>query len=43
MKSGVMSFLAFKLIDMLIGSRLKEDEKSEGLDIRSHGETVYES
>jgi Amt family ammonium transporter len=41
--SGVVSFIAFKLIDMVIGLRVKEDEEREGLDISSHGETAYES
>jgi len=41
--SGVVSFIAFKLVDMVIGLRVKEDEEREGLDISSHGETAYES
>ena len=41
--SGVVSFIAFKLIDMVIGLRVKEEEEREGLDISSHGETAYES
>jgi Amt family ammonium transporter len=41
--SGVVSFIAFKLIDMVIGLRVKEDEEREGLDISSHGESAYES
>ena len=41
--SGVVSFIAFKLIDMVIGLRVKEDEEREGLDISSHGEAAYES
>jgi Amt family ammonium transporter len=41
--SGVVSFIAFKLIDIVIGLRVKEDEEREGLDISSHGETAYES
>lgn len=40
--SGVASFVAFKLIDIVIGLRVKEEER-EGLDISSHGETAYES
>jgi ammonium transporter, Amt family len=39
--SGVVSFVAFKLIDMTIGLRVAEDEEREGLDISSHGETAY--
>jgi Amt family ammonium transporter len=41
--SGVVSFIAFKLIDIVIGLRVKEEEEREGLDISSHGETAYES
>ena len=41
--SGVVSYIAFKLVDMVIGLRVKEDEQREGLDISSHGETAYES
>jgi Amt family ammonium transporter len=39
--SGVVSFLAFKLVDMLIGLRVTEDVEREGLDINEHGETAY--
>jgi Amt family ammonium transporter len=41
--SGVVSFIAFKLIDMVIGLRVKEEDEREGLDITSHGEAAYES
>jgi len=41
--SGVVSFIAFKLIDMVIGLRVKEEEEREGLDIASHEETAYGS
>ncbi|MCY1225139.1 Ammonia channel [compost metagenome] len=40
--SGVVAFVAYKLVDMLIGLRVPEDEEREGLDITSHGETAYE-
>jgi Amt family ammonium transporter len=39
--SGVVSFIAFKLVDMLVGLRVTEEEEREGLDISSHGETAY--
>jgi Amt family ammonium transporter len=39
--SGVVSFLAFKLVDMTIGLRVSEEDEREGLDITSHGETAY--
>jgi len=39
--SGVVSFVAYKLVDMTIGLRVTEEEEREGLDISSHGETAY--
>ncbi len=39
--SAVVSLVAFKLVDMLIGLRVPEDEEREGLDITSHGESAY--
>ncbi|MBS1208586.1 MAG: ammonium transporter [Proteobacteria bacterium] len=39
--SGVVSFVAYKLVDMFIGLRVPEDEEREGLDITSHGESAY--
>ena len=39
--SGVVSFVAFKIVDMVIGLRVPEEEEREGLDITSHGETAY--
>ena len=39
--SGVVSFVAFKLVDMVVGLRVSEEEEREGLDISSHGETAY--
>jgi Amt family ammonium transporter len=41
--SGVVSFIAFKIVDMVVGLRVAEDEEREGLDISSHGETAYHS
>jgi Amt family ammonium transporter len=41
--SGVVSYIAFKLVDIVVGLRVKEDEEREGLDISSHGESAYES
>ncbi len=41
--SAVVAFVAFKLVDLLIGLRVPEDEEREGLDITSHGETAYEA
>ena len=39
--SGVVSVVAYKLVDMTIGLRVTEDAEREGLDITSHGETAY--
>jgi len=39
--SAVVSLIAYKLIDLVIGLRVNEEEEREGLDISSHGETAY--
>ncbi|HES75606.1 MAG TPA: ammonium transporter, partial [bacterium] len=39
--SGVVSFILFKLIDMLMGLRVSEEDEREGLDTSSHGERAY--
>jgi Amt family ammonium transporter len=39
--SAVVAFVAFKLVDLVIGLRISEEEEREGLDISSHGETAY--
>ena len=39
--SGVVAFVAFKIVDLTVGLRVPEDEEREGLDITSHGETAY--
>ena len=39
--SGVVSLVALKVIDLVIGLRVAEDEEREGLDVSSHGETAY--
>jgi Amt family ammonium transporter len=41
--SGVVSFLAYKIVDLTIGLRVSEEDEREGLDIASHGETAYHS
>jgi len=38
-----VSFIAYKLIDVVIGLRVTEEEEREGLDISSHGESAYHS
>lgn len=39
--SGVVSVIAYKIVDLTVGLRVPEDEEREGLDITSHGETAY--
>jgi Amt family ammonium transporter len=39
--SGVVSVIAYKLVDLVVGLRVSEEEEREGLDISSHGETAY--
>ena len=39
--SGVVSFVAYKIADLLVGLRVPEEAEREGLDITSHGETAY--
>jgi len=41
--SAIVSVIAYKLVDLLIGLRVPEDEEREGLDITSHGESAYHS
>ena len=39
--SGVVAFVAFKIVDLTIGLRVNEEDEREGLDIASHGEAAY--
>jgi Amt family ammonium transporter len=39
--SGVVAFVAYKVVDLLVGLRVPEEQEREGLDITSHGETAY--
>jgi Amt family ammonium transporter len=39
--SAVVAFIAYKIVDILIGLRPSEENEREGLDISSHGETAY--
>ncbi|MDQ6923063.1 MAG: ammonium transporter [Pseudomonadota bacterium] len=38
--SGIMSFILLKVIDMVVGLRVSEEEEREGLDVSLHGERV---
>jgi len=39
--SGVVAFVAYKVVDMLVGMRVPEESEREGLDISEHGESAY--
>src|SRR5690606_30915181 len=39
--SGVVSFIAYKIVDLLIGLRVAEEVERQGLDTTEHGETAY--
>lgn len=39
--SGIVSFVLFKLIDMVMGLRVSEEAEREGLDTATHGERAY--
>ncbi len=38
---GVVSFIAYKLVDMIVGLRVSEEDEREGLDTTSHGERAW--
>ncbi len=39
--SGVVSFVAYFIVDKVVGLRVNEEDEREGLDISAHGETAY--
>ena len=39
--SGVVAYIAYKIVDLTIGLRVPEEQEREGLDITSHGESAY--
>ncbi|MBA2960654.1 MULTISPECIES: ammonium transporter [Ramlibacter] len=39
--SAVVAFVAYKIVDLVVGLRVTEEEEREGLDISSHGESAY--
>ncbi len=39
--SGVVAFICYKIVDLTIGLRVKEEDEREGLDTTSHGESAY--
>ena len=38
--SGVVSFVLFKVVDVVVGLRVSEEEEMEGLDVVLHGERL---
>ena len=38
---AIVSLIAYKIVDIVIGLRVNEDQEREGLDLVSHGETAY--
>ena len=41
--SGIISAVLFKVVDLVIGLRVPQEQEREGLDIASHGERAYNS
>jgi Amt family ammonium transporter len=39
--SGIVSYVALRIVDMLVGVRVSEETERQGLDINEHGETAY--
>ena len=39
--SAVVAFIAYKIVDVVMGLRVSEEAEREGLDITSHGESAY--
>jgi Amt family ammonium transporter len=39
--SGVVAFIAYKIVDLTIGLRVSEETETEGLDTVEHGERAY--
>ena len=39
--AGVISFILYKVVDVLIGLRVSEESEREGLDTTEHGERAY--
>ncbi|MCA3071903.1 MAG: ammonium transporter [Rhodocyclaceae bacterium] len=39
--SAVVTFIALKIVDLIVGIRVTEEAEREGLDVSSHGEKAY--
>jgi len=40
---SIVSYILFKIVDLVVGLRVSEEEEREGLDTASHGERAYHS
>lgn len=40
---GIVSYILFKIVDLVVGLRVPEEEEREGLDTSTHGERAYHS
>ena len=40
--SGVLSFIILKIVDVVVGLRVDEDQEQEGLDLSLHNERGYD-
>jgi len=38
---GVVSFILYKVVDMIVGLRVSPEVEREGLDLAEHGERAY--
>ena len=41
--TAVVAFVAFRIVKVVMGLRVTEEEEREGLDITAHGERAYTS
>ncbi|MCJ7838655.1 MAG: ammonia channel protein, partial [Burkholderiales bacterium] len=39
--TGIISFILYKIVDMMVGLRAEENIEREGLDSTQHGEVAY--
>jgi Amt family ammonium transporter len=39
--TGILSFIILKVVDIIIGLRVTEEEETEGLDVAQHDERGY--
>ena len=39
--SAVVSYVAYKIVDVVVGLRVSEEDERQGLDTTTHGETAY--